>query len=475
MVTDMISSIFLTQYSIKNYTSPNPKDTSTPSFGPSLSSSSQNSDSFTLDYFSSKLGDTYTKSDVLLQLWQDAHSISLNDPNSFSGLCFAPTEQDLADLAHQMELHGLNEEIDFGKISNEFSEKFSTVNAGNLGDAIDELTSRLVALEGQIKQTGSEQMQQLNQLLEQGKSALIDSYANRLQSTLSLSDKDTQEVRTSLNDLIDQRIQTYRETQAQMQNTLSGTQDEWLLNQHQYMASQLRQATDGISDNMVGGELSLGDLCAAGEIAGAYQAIYQEVSQGKGGDEVFLALDLGMIDMKMETLIQQGAISDCMAGMLQNSLEQRHQNVMDAADQRLTIRRDQALSGDGPIPNLNRNLFQSIYDKVLYSFRHNGGDALSAIRDGVSFGKEAIAQVSQKNPNVSRWGESKNAYLDNFYTSIKTSDLYGNTRIKRSEYLKYADSWQRFLSTISKPNERFLSASSQEISLYEYSFLNTRA
>lgn len=158
--------------------------------------------------------------------------------------------------------------------------------------------------------------------------------------------------------LIDQRLQTYRETQSQMSDTLSGTEDEWLLNQNQYMASQLRQATSGISDSAVGGgEFSLGDLRAAGEIAGAYQVIYQKVSQGKGGDEAFLALDLSMIDMKMETLIQKGVVSDRMAGMLHNSLEQRHQNVMDMADQQLTLRREQALSGDDPTPNLNRNLF----------------------------------------------------------------------------------------------------------------------
>lgn len=474
----MISSVSLIQYNIKNYTSHStiPSLQGDRSPVPSLSSSSQNSDHLSLHHLSPpKLGDTYTKSDVLLQLWKDTHSIDLNDPNSFAGLCFDPTEKDLADLEDQMKTQGLNGKINFDRISSEFSKVFSTVHAGNLGHAIEELASRVVALEGQVERTDPNQMQQVTQLLEQGKETLIGSYSSRLQDALGLSDTDAQAVRDSLHALIDQQLQTYRKTQAEMSNALSGTQDEWLLNQNQYMASQLRQSTGGLSDSMVGGKLSLGDLRATGEIAGAYQAICQEVSQGKGGHEAFLALDMGMIDMKTETLIQKGAISETMAGILRSSLEQRHENAMDLADQQLTFRREHALSGDGPIPNLQRDLFQSIYDVILDHFHDSGGDALSAIRNGVSFGKTATAQASQENPKVSRWGASMDHYWNNFYTSIETSDLYGHARLRKSEYQKYADSWQHFLSTLSNSTERFLLPSGQELPSYDHNLINTTA
>lgn len=225
------------------------------------------------------------------------------------------------------------------------------------------------------------------------------------------------------------------------------------LNQTQYMAVQLRQAAGGISDSAVGGGFTLGELRAAGEIGGAYQAIYQQVSQGKGGDEAFLALDLSMIDMKMETLIQTGAVGGTMAGILRGSLTQRHQDVMDAADQRLAVRSEQALPGEGSIPNLDRGLFQSIYDTVLNSFHHNGGDGLAAIRDGAAFGERAVAQAGRENPEVSRWGVSKSDYFAKFYASSQTSDWFGGIRLRKSEYEKYADSWKRFLSTISSPRD----------------------
>ena len=41
-----------------------------------------------------------------------------------------------------------------------------------------------------------------------------------------------------------------------------------------------------------------------------------EVSQGLGENEEFLVLDLGMNDMKMETLIQTGTVNDNMVALL---------------------------------------------------------------------------------------------------------------------------------------------------------------
>jgi len=477
---------FITEYNITNrdsyYARNTPQGERSPASQPSLSASAQGADRFSLEHFRTpKLGDAYTKSDVLLQLWKDAHSANLNDPNCSIGICFDPTEKDLAALEAHMRSQSRNDQINFNQIANHFADVFSTVHAGNLGDAIDYLASRAVALEGRINRnfSGEErgnQARQLDDLIQQGTNALTDSYAGRVQSALSLSEPDTQKLRSSLEALIEQRIQVYQGVQAKMPDTLTGTGDEWLLDQEQYMASQLRDAADGISDSAKAGELALGDLRAAGELAGAYQAVYQRVTQGSGGDEAFLALDLGMIDMKMETLIQKGMVGETMSGMLRGSVEQRHQAVMDTADQRLSARRAEALSGQGPIPNLSRELFQSIYNAVLGSFRNSGGDALAAIRDGAAFGKTATAQAGQKNPKVSRWGVSKADYWDKFYTSREISSQYGSKRTQRSAYQGYVDSWQHFLSTISSFGEHSLDSTSQEIPSYsQHFFVNTIA
>lgn len=484
----MITSITCEKYNIQNHASTRYLGVALPDDGqslisqPSLSTPAQNTDRFSLAHFSSpKLGDPYTKADVLNQLWREAHTINLDDANATGGLCFDPTEEDLTQLAQQAEARGLNEQIDFSKISSDFSKTFSAVHAGNLGDAIDYLASRAVALEKQINRnyTGEareSQLQELEQTFQFGKTELIDSYTNRLQTALGLSDSDAQTIRSTLDTLISQRVQTYQAAQSQMADSLTGTQDEWLMNQDQYMASQLRGAVDSISDSASGGKLTLGDLRAAGEIAGAYQEMYQNASQGSGGNEAILALDLSMIDMKMEALIQKGVVNDTMAEMLQGSLELRHQAVMDIADQRLAVRRETALSSQGPIPNLDRNLLQSIYNTVLTSFQQNGGNALAAIQDGVAFGKTATAQAGKNNPKVSRWGVSMADYWDRFYTSSEVSDWHGGTRLQKSEYEKYADSWQHFITTVSSQKEHFLSSSGRDVPSYgQHSFINVTA
>lgn len=464
------------QYNISNYTPYSPLGTGNNSqlAQPSLSAPGSQIDSFSVAHFdTTKLGDSYDKEDALMQLWRDAHTIDLNDPNNFSGLCFDPTEEDLTALTQQLGIRGTNEPIDIEKIAGEFSEVFSSVHAGNLGDAIDYLASRIVALQGQVERNGSSQQAQVEQLFSQGKDTLIDSYASRLQSALGLSDDDAQAVRSSLDSMIEQRVQAYQTAQAQMRNTLSGTSDEWLLNNNQYMAFQLRQSVDGISAQTSGGTFTLGELQAAGELGGAYQEIMQEVSQGVGGNEAFLALDLGMIDMKMETLIQTGTVSENMAVLLKNSVTQRHQAVLDVADQRMAVRRDEALSGDGPVPNMDRDLFQSIYNAVLDSFHQNGGDAMAAMRDGVAFGKEATAKAGQANPKVSRWGVSMEHYWNQFYTAQEHT-WYGETHTQRSQYEQYADSWQQFLNTVSS-NSRYLNASGKDIPAYgPHTILNTQ-
>jgi len=207
-----------------------------PASQPSLSAPEQSAVSFTqvhsLEHFRTpKLGEAYTKSDVLIQLWKDAHSANLNDPSCSPRICFDPIEKDLTALEEHMRSHGSNGQIDFSKIANDFANVFSSVHAGNLGDAIDYLASRAVALEGRIDRnfSGEErgnQARQLDDLIQQGTNALTDSYAGRVQGALSLSEPDTQKLRSSLEALIAQRIQVYQGVQAQMPDTLTGTRLE---------------------------------------------------------------------------------------------------------------------------------------------------------------------------------------------------------------------------------------------------------
>ncbi|WP_455723735.1 hypothetical protein [Dysosmobacter welbionis] len=178
------------------------------------------------------------------------------------------------------------------------------------------------------------------------------------------------------------------------------------MNHDEHIASQLRWTAGTIQDSANGGNLTLSDLWAAGKIAGAYQTIYHSAAAGKGGCEAFQAPALGMVDMKTEALLQNGLVSDSMARMLQASLAQRYQNALDVSNRRLAVRQEEALSGETSISQMDRELFHSIYNAVLPSFRRSDGDALAAIQDGMAFGREVTAQNHRENPRVTHWGTS---------------------------------------------------------------------
>ena len=113
-----------------------------------------------------------------------------------------------------------------------------------------------------------------------------------------------------------------------------------------------------------------------------------------------------MVDMKTEALLQNGLVSDSMARMIQASLAQRYQNALDVSNRRLAVRQQEALSGEALIPQMDQELFRSICNAVLPSFRRNDGDALAAIQDGMAFGREVMAQNHRENPRVTHWGTS---------------------------------------------------------------------
>ncbi|MCX4373429.1 MAG: hypothetical protein OSJ58_16735, partial [Dysosmobacter sp.] len=97
----------------------------------------------------------------------------------------------------------------------------------------------------------------------------------------------------------------------------------------------------------------------------------------------------------------------------------------------------------------------------------------AAIRDGAAFGKTATAQAGRNHPKVSRWGVSKADYWERFYTSCEVSDWHGGKRTQKSEYEKYADSWQHFVTTLSGLDGRFLVPSGENIPSYnQHGFLN---
>ena len=197
----------------------------------------------------------------------------------------------------------------------------------------------------------------------------------------------------------------------------------------------------------------------AGMIAGEYQKLYREVASANGGNEGIHALRVSMIDRKTETLANKGQLSEKMAQMPQNSKAQRHETLLDVADQCQSVRRAEAQAGlSNTMPNMNRDLFGAIYHAVMDMFHQNGGDALDAIRKGVTFGQNTTAQAGKENPKVSRWGISMDTYWKDFYTSREVSDWQGGKRVQASAYEGFVHNWNQFTSAFSSAQMSLINA-----------------
>jgi hypothetical protein len=174
-----------------------------------------------------------------------------------------------------------------------------------------------------------------------------------------------------------------------------------------------------------------------------------------------LALDLSMADMKAETMIRRGLVSDDMAGLLRSRQDNGHQILLDRLDQYLDGRETTSVQQGNPsgiYSAADRALFQSMYNAVLGAYQSNDGDAVSAIRAGAAFGQTATAKAGAANPNVQRWGISMETFWTNFFTTPtleigsaqwKAAQALSQQGVTaswtRSTYQNYVNDWRDFL------------------------------
>ena len=362
--------------------------------------------------------------------------------------------------------NGLDGSVDWTGLTREL-EAFKTTTPEELEDGLDYLASRYVAARDKLERnyTGEEltaQLAKLEEVYQAGKSGMIDGYTQALQDNLGLSDSDAQAVRDSFSTILAEKEETYRGALKQVHEAVeqTGPDSVWLKNHDAYIASQLRAADKAGQSEA---RYSVQDLAAAGQIAQSYRTEIFDASFC-GRNEATLALGLSLADMKAETMISKGLVSENMAALLRNSRAQGHENALTALDQALAQRESHLAPGEpkGTFAPVDRSVFQGIYDATLNAFRQNGGDGAGAIRAGASYGQSITAQATARNPQALRWGISMESYWKNFYTAPDAKEVSPLEKsvnrlmeqigkpssLGSSAYQKYADSWRDFLAAI---------------------------
>ena len=418
----------------------------------------------------------YSIRDAAEGLWKKENfDFNIFDPTSIQRMqdrvrqgsyTMKPTDEELSAYLDTLRQNGLDGAVDWNGLAHELK-SFQATSPEELEDGLNYMASRYVAALDKLERnySGEEltaQRAKLEEVYQAGKSGMIDGYTRLLQDNLGISNSDAQAVRDSFSSILTEKENAYRGALKQVNEALeqTGPDSVWLKNHDAYIASQLRAAGKAGESTA---RCSVQDLTAAGQIAQDYRAEIDGASSC-GRNEVTLALNLSMADMKAETMISKGLVSDSMAALLRSSRTQGHENALAALDQALSTRESSRASGEpkGTYAPVDSTVFRGIYDAVMSAYRQNGGDAAKAIQAGASAGEKLTAQAAARAPKAARWGVSMKHYLQEFYKAPeerKPSRLdtqihnlliqAGQTpRFQCSTYQKYVNSWQDFLTSI---------------------------
>lgn len=347
--------------------------------------------------------DSFTQSEALIkknelvQIWKDSYQMQQNTAQTDqAGVPQASSGKGswMQSLQPGMQSPSVSPAIDWSDLSNEILSFLQNMGTGNVGEGLDYLISRYVALGNQMdtRFSGDEradQKQHLEHAFSKGRRQLVDGYVGKLQKNLCLPDSDAARLKSNMETVLEKRLQAYQKVSSEQASSAANGMKPHVQKDDQYMAAQLRSAmtqagTPGKGfSTLRGKEFSLGDMQHAGEFSNGYQMLYKNAGMGTERD---LAADMALIDMKMKSLINKGIVGKRMAAMLQSSSVQRHEEVMNAADERIAARgRNQYVGMEGaPKASVNRSLIKDIYDAIIAIFDRNGGDPLAALRDGLS-------------------------------------------------------------------------------------------
>ena len=353
-----------------------------------------------------ELQDSFTQSEALskknqlIQAWKESYQLQQNNtngtlPQQSDGSKDFMMQQFPQSILPGFQMPALGGNIDWGSISDEILNFLQNMGSGNVEEGLEYLISRYIALGSQVDTQGSDrtnQRQQLEHTFSKGRRQLVDGYVERLQNTLKLSDADAARLKNNMETMLTKRLQTYQKIAEQAKPHL--TRDPKTGQDDHYMAAQLRSAVMEAGkqkssfslQELRGKEFSFGDMRQAGELAKGYQMLYKNAGMGA---ERELAADLAMVDMKLQMQIRKGTVGTRMVNLLQSSQAQRHEGVMDAADARILSRsgsKNYVTTNHGePVKApVNRSLVKDIYETILHIFERNGGDPMTAIRDGLA-------------------------------------------------------------------------------------------
>lgn len=466
---------FLTQY--------------TPSSGENITIESKVfQDSIELESLTSS-DNEYTKHDALLQQWNKQFSFNLYDV--IDGKATAqgtpvPSSEELNAFKLQLRETGISADIDWSNLEFDFkgigfdSDKdVSSIGLNDFMRKTDYLASRYAVLCDRINNTYSgearkEQFEKLDQFYNTARQDIARGYSDIVGGFLEKNGVrgETEKIYHSVITGVNQKAQDYQSYINKNRDYagLIGTDDEWLLNDDEYMAAVLNKKDAEVFSpkKKQDAAYTLNDVNTLGQFAsdiasyenkGAYCSFFST-------SEEMLGLDFAMLSMKTDYLQKIGGLTEDMNTLLQRTQNGFMDGIMNRIDEMFSDNRKscKAIGDKIGFSPLNREIIWDVYNCTMTEYKTTG-NVMQSFLKGVEYGEKIYTENMSKEgfSEIYRYSNSQN-YWNNFFSAAKekekgniispnysfviTNEKGGGYVRPLNTYQQYINSWTQFEESV---------------------------
>lgn len=361
----------------------------------------------------------YTKEDAILKQWNKAGSFNIYEVMNGGKVNLQspiPSESDLQDLEASLRQNGIGTEIDWSDLKFDFRGLgFSTNNpTWRLGEddfqtKTDYFASRYAAMKMRIQETysGEEQQAQLERLYSVCQSALeelANGYADIIGDfcTANGVSCEREKIYQAVLDGVNERISDYETMLANesLFSELKNSDDAWLLQDDEYVASLLRKKAVPENDDFAttNSGYSWSDLDTLGRYVSAMTQWENKADAVFTRDETEIALEFAMLSMKMDELNRSNTLSPDMNTTMRKLISGFMEGYMERTDKELSELRSSgaAMRDRQGFAALDRAFIQSVYKQAMNYYAQTG-DVKEALRFGMDY-------ASNQTPGAERAG-----------------------------------------------------------------------
>ncbi len=422
----------------------------------------------------------YTKEDAIQTAWNKEAGLHLNERLNRKGSAgiglgnVNPTP----DFIEKLEKDGLTASVDW--LSKEMD--FKNLSADELKRSLDFLSSQYAVMKEHFNKNfiGEElrnQMDQLDEIVDTYKTNIANAFANKVGGFFEENGVagEKEKIYQSIVHEFDSKVNQYEKF---MKNNtdyagISGTKDEWLENDTNYMASELRKAAAAFfsAESFDKEEYLLDELQVVGdmidEIKG-YGCGANNRNQTTGGSEEEIGLNLAELALKKEVFNKNSNVSDSLKNALSKSVDNFIKDTIDEISTEYKRKSNEVkISADkkGYAP-LDKNAINAVIHKVLSSYEKLG-IASTAMKEGAVFAIDRFNSKRDDNGEVYRY--RGNAFI-NFYHVSAASKITAGT-LTFTKYQEESSDLENLIHSFNSFVDRFSLGTNSYINESEFSVL----